>query len=214
MSLNKLSNDTTRQLDNTYYGVLEKLSMLQSTITSLKELALMTKQLNEDFKAEAEGVVEEVETSLDAVHGFEEQQTKIKGLAERVRIGREKVQSLGKRVDDVKDRVDGWEKAEWEWQEKTRKRMRILWGMMVLVLAIVVGVSIFQYTPARTQGPGMLKGMNVTGLLGEVPDLEKMKNESWSLKRDGVDALKKMREDSREKEMLEEDPRLRLFDEL
>jgi hypothetical protein len=29
-----------------------------------------------------------------------------------------------------------------------------------------------------------------------------------------VDALKKMREDSREKEMLEEDPRLRLFDEL
>ena len=77
LGLNALSNNATRRLDNTYYGVLEKHSVLQSTITSMKELASMTKQLNEKFKTESEEVTRDVEIQLDGFAGFEDQKKRI-----------------------------------------------------------------------------------------------------------------------------------------
>jgi hypothetical protein len=47
-----------------------------------------------------------------------------------------------------------------------------------------------------------------------VPELEKLRNETWTLKKNAVDALRNMSSCRMEDELLEEDPRLRLFDEL
>ncbi|KAG0647949.1 hypothetical protein D0Z07_5815 [Hyphodiscus hymeniophilus] len=107
LGLNTLSNNTTRRLDNTYYGVLEKLSVLQRTIMSMKELAIMTKQLNEEFKTESESVTRDVEVQLDGFAGFEDQQKRIGGLQERVMVGRDQIKTLGARVDVVNERVEG-----------------------------------------------------------------------------------------------------------
>ena len=213
MGLNTLSNNTTRRLDNTYYAVLEKLSVLQSTIMSMKELASMTKQLNEEFKTESEGVVHDVERQLDVFEGFEDQQKRIEELQERVQAGRERIKTLGGRVDVVREKVEGWEKAEGEWQEKTRKRLRILWILMALVAAVLLALMGFRYTPARTQGFDMLKGVNTSSLAEVLPDLERIRNDTVSRKKTTMDAFEKMLEKDEEGK-LEEDPRLRLFDEL
>ena len=216
MGLNTLSNNTTRRLDTTYYTVLEKLSTLQNTIASMKEVATMTRQLNTDFKTESEEVVKDITTQLEGFEGFEKQQKRIESLQERVKKGRERIKSLGGRVEAVKERVESWEMAEGEWQEKTRKRLRILWILMSVCAAVVLALVVFQYTPARTQGPGVMKGFNASSLVEKIPDMEKLKNETWNLKMSTEDALESLRHKHKEEEedRLEPDPRLRLFDEL
>jgi len=211
LGLNTLANNTTRRLDNTYYSVLEKLSTLQNTISSLKELANMTRKLNEDFKTESEEVVIDINTQLSTFEGFDDQQKRIEALAERVQAGRERIKTLGSRVDIVKKRVSCWEQAETEWKEKTRKRLRIMWSVIFISAFIIIGMVMYQYTPAKTHGPSTLKGLNRTGLLGKMPDMDALENETWTLKRKTEDALEGLRN---KPERLEEDPRLRIFDEL
>jgi hypothetical protein len=214
MGLNTLSNITTRRLDTTYYTVLEKLSTLQYTIMSMKELATLTRQQNKDFKTESEEVVKDITVQLDGFEGFDDQQKRIENLQERVKEGRQRIKALGGRVDVVKDRVESWERAEGEWQDKTRKRMRILWILMSVCVAAFLALVVFQYTPARTQGPGVIKDLNASSLAGKIPDMEKIKDEAWSLKRSAEDALESLRHKDEDQERLEPDPRLRLFDEL
>jgi len=133
-----------------------------------------------------------------------------------VRKSREKIKTLAERVESVRGHVDGWEKAEGEWQERTRKRLKVLWMVIASVGVVIFGALAFQYAPARTHGPPVLKGLNASEFGGALPDvdLEKIRNETWTLKRSTEDALEKMKAKNREKEEEEEDPRLRIFDEL
>lgn len=189
--------------------MLEKLSVLQSTISSLKELAAMTKGLNVEFKEESEDLIRDVNTQLDGFEEFAEQEKRIQDLQRRVKAGRERIKVLGERVDVVKDRVEGWEKAEGEWQERTRKNLRILWILISIVTTIILAAVAFHYTPAMsTPEP---KGLNTTGLLGKVPDFEAFKNESQLLKKEVEERLE---HGSRFIAQPEENPRLRVFDEL
>jgi hypothetical protein len=211
LSLNTLANNTTQRLDNTYYSVLEKLSTLQNTMASLKELANMTRKLNADFKTESEEVVNDINTQLSTFKVFDDQQKRIEGLAERVQAGRERIKTLASRVDIVKERVNCWDKAEAECKDNTRKRLRIMWTFVFIFAFIITGMVMYQYTPAKTHGPGNLKGLNTTGLLGKMPDID-LENETWMLKRKTEDSLAGLRNNP--PEWLEEDPRLRVFDEL
>ncbi len=172
----------------------------------------MTRKLNEDFKVESEEVVNDINTQLSTFEGFDDQQKRIEALAERVQAGRERIKTLASRVDVVKDRVSSWEQAEMEWKEKTRKRLRIMWSVMFIFAFIIVGMVIFQYTPAKTHGPSLREGLNTSGLLGKMPDdMEALENETWALKRKTEDALEGLRNNQ---DTLEEDPRLKVFDEL
>jgi predicted nucleic acid-binding Zn ribbon protein len=213
LSLNTLSNSTTRRLDMTYYSVLEKLSTLQNTIASLKELANMTRKLNDDFKVESEEVVTDINAQLTQFSDFDDQQARIEALALRVQAGRQKIKTLGSRVDIVQDRVTCWELAEKEWKDKTRKRLRIMWTVIFVFLFIFVGLMVFQnYAPVKTQSASPFRGMNTSGLLGKMPDMEMMENETWTLKRKTEDKLDELRNHSQGP--LQDDPRLRIFDEL
>lgn len=212
-SLNTLSSHVTRRLDITYYSVLEKLGVLQNTIASLTELAQMTRLLNEEFGTESEKVVKDIGASLDGFHGFATQQRQIEELSERVKAGRDKVNTLRTRVDLVRDRVEGWERAEGEWQDRTRKRMRVLWILMSVAAAVFVALSIFRYTPVGSPGLEILTGLNVSDIVGSVPEPEP-RNETWTLKKTVMNALENMSSCDMGEEPLEEDPRLRLFDEL
>lgn len=211
MTLNTLSNNTTRRLDNTYYSVLEKLSLLQNTISSLKELAGLTRELNAEFKNESEEIVGDIRAQLDGFQGFEEQEKRITDLQERIVQGRDKIKILGSRVDVVRERVEGWEKAELEWQEKTRKRLRVLWTLMSIVVVIVIALVVFRHTPARTH-PHLPEGMNTSTLTDKIPSFEQIANDTVNLTRKTVDALEGLR--GKDSEELEDDPRLRIFDEL
>lgn len=213
MGLNTLSNNTTRKLDNTYYSVLEKLSMLQNTIQNLKELALMTKKIDEDFKTESGEIVKDAQTQLDGFGEFEEQQKKIESLDERIQQGRLKIKVLAERVDIVRERVEDWERGELEWQERTRRRLRLLWIIMSISATALIAVILFQYTPARAQGSGAIRGLNAS-LARKIPSLEDLQNETWNLKQSTVDALDGLQNRTKEEQPAEEDSSLRIFDEL
>lgn len=213
VELNTLSNSTTSRLDNTYYSVLEKLSALNSTIVSLKELAALTRKLNDEFVKESTEVVRDIEIQLDGFKDFQGQERKIGDLEHRIEIGREKAHMLGDRVELVKQKIELWERVEGEWQQRTRKRMNILWAVIATALFILFGLVAFQYTPARIQEPGMLHGINLSNIVVNLSEIGNiLSNETRSLKGSAFDALEELRRAPQEE--LEDDPRLRAFDEL
>ncbi|KAI0482927.1 hypothetical protein GGR56DRAFT_214486 [Xylariaceae sp. FL0804] len=128
VDLSSYSDTTMRRLDDTYYSVLERLSALQSTIVAIKELAGMSQEVPAAFETESQGLVEEMEAQL-AQHdpAADDQQRRIAALQARIQTGRGRTRALGGRLDAVRDRVEGWERADRAWQEKTRRRLRVLW---------------------------------------------------------------------------------------
>ncbi|KAI9729783.1 MAG: hypothetical protein M1818_008397 [Claussenomyces sp. TS43310] len=212
--LNALSNETTRQLDNSYYSILERLSSLRSTVASLKELATTMRALDDDFARGAQQLVGDVETQLDAFDAFREPQRRLQGLQARVAHGRDTIRVLGARVNAVHRRVERWEALEGRWQQKMRQRLRVMWGVMAAVILVLLGLWIFHYTAARTHGPAILKGFNGSRIGLNLSRLEsELINDTLHLKRSATGALAALRPGP-EREPADEDPRLRAFDEL
>ncbi|KAK9421618.1 hypothetical protein SUNI508_05548 [Seiridium unicorne] len=145
LELNTFSLATTRRLDDAYYAVLEKLSTLQSTVVGIKELATMSLETNETFKTGSKALVTEIESQLDAFGQFDEQQKHIENLQSRIYTGRQKVQQLSERVDIVRERVESWERADREWQERTRRRLKVLW----IITSTLVMVMLLLYLGAQ-----------------------------------------------------------------
>jgi hypothetical protein len=169
--------------------------------------------LNDDFITESTEVVRDIEIQLDNFEEFREQERRIGDLEHRVETGREKAHMLGDRVELVKQKIERWERVEGEWQERTRKRLKIIWVVMVVILVVICGGVAFQYAPARTQGPGTLHGFNISNIAANMSEIPKiLSNETRSLKRSSFDALEQLRRAPVED--LEDDPRLRAFDEL
>ncbi|KAK3694833.1 hypothetical protein B0T22DRAFT_453550 [Podospora appendiculata] len=167
-SLQDFSTATTRRLDDTYYSVLEKLGALQSTILGLKELAVLSQEMNRSFGSEAAGLAADVHAQLDAFGKFETQQRRIETLQDRVHVGRDKIRALSERVDVVRERIEGWERADREWQERTRKRLRVVWLLTVVVLVFVVMLVVGAQWGAAEGGVG--GGGIGSGSVGEVRD--------------------------------------------
>lgn len=205
MDLNAQSNNTTRRLDTTYYSVLEKISLLQNTISSLKELALMARELNKDFKTESEEVVEDIQTQMSSFNAFDQQQQKVSSLAGRVNQGREKIKTLSERVEVVQKRVSGWEEAEEAWQENTRKRLRILW---VLIALVVAGIAVFMCVPkgtgTKTEFVDLAASLPKKVVNGTL-EAKKVADQIWS-------ELRENQEPGREGQGQETDDRLRALD--
>lgn len=149
MELSTYSTTTTQRLDDTYYAVLEKLSMLQSTLGALRELAGMSQELNESFKAESEGLVAELEQQTSSFDQLDDQQQRIQELQGRIHTGRDKVEALSKRVDVVRERIENWERADLDWQERTRRRLKVIWIITsIVVFSMVLLFFGAQYAPS------------------------------------------------------------------
>lgn len=172
--LNDFSNATMRRLDDSYYSVLEKVGMLQNTILGMKELAGMATETDQQFKQESEDLVKDISGQLDALGGFEDQAERIETLTTRIHNGRDKVKALGDRVEAVREKIERWERADREWQERTRRRLKTIWVFTsVLILVVVVLLIVAQYVPVGGEGtdghyPGMGESSgrgNSTGFL-------------------------------------------------
>ncbi|KAI0135462.1 hypothetical protein F4814DRAFT_401269 [Daldinia grandis] len=157
VELGNFSTTTTMRLDDTYYSVLERLGMLQSTIVSLRELTNMSQELDESFKAESQGLVDELEQQADSFGHFDDQQRRIEELQGRIHAGRDMVETLSKRVDVVRERIEGWERADMEWQEKTRKRLKTIWIITsVVIFSLILILVVAQYAPSSENISGVL----------------------------------------------------------
>lgn len=68
----------------------------------------------------------------------------------RVKSQRVKAAKLGERLQEVRRRVKGWERTEGEWQAKTSRRLRILWGGL---LSITILLLVLRYWPGHLVNP-------------------------------------------------------------
>ena len=117
-ALSEHSLKTTRRLDDTYYSILEKLSILRSTIGGLQELSALTKELHESFQNDADEFQGEVEGQIDVFNEFEVQRQQIEKLEARIRAGREKADALNARLEEARRQVEARERIEGEWEAK------------------------------------------------------------------------------------------------
>jgi hypothetical protein len=175
VDLNTFSTTTSKRLDDTYFGVLEKMSTLQNTVAALKDLAETSRELHETFDKGARGLESNIVSRLGAIGRFEKQQQRIQSLQGRIHGGRSKIQALSERVDVVRERMEGWEKADKQWRERTRKRLRVIWTVMsvvfLVVMCLLVGVRYtsgqgwdHELVPAggrRAVPPELLNGSNI-----------------------------------------------------
>lgn len=120
--------------------MLQKLTALQNTILALKELAQASATTHAGFIAESHGVVAEAQAQLDAFGDFSAQQARVEALQGRVHDGRDRITALGARVDSVRRRVERWERADREWQERTRRRLKIVWGFVMVLGALLAAL--------------------------------------------------------------------------
>ena len=141
-SIGTLATDATRRLDYTYYNLLEKITALNSTISSFQELSDSASTLLNDFERETTGLDQDIRKQINDLQGFQPQLEKADALEQRMKAGQQRVEELGKRLETVRHEIDSWERRETEWQTKTTRRLRI-WGIVlgavvVLVLALAL----------------------------------------------------------------------------
>ena len=164
MDLHHFSTTATRRLDDTYYSILKKLGLLQSTIASLKELADDSQQLQASFQAESDEIARDFGAQLDALGQFDEQQERIEALQGRIRAGRDRAQGLSERVRVVQGRIEGWENADEEWQERTRRRLKVIWVIMSTVLCALFCLFLLgKYAPGSVMDASPLVTDLATG---------------------------------------------------
>jgi hypothetical protein len=212
--LSTFSIATTRRLDDAYYAVLEKLSSLQSTVIGIKELASMSKETNETFKADSRSLINEIESQLDSFGQFDEQQRHIERLQNRIQTGRQKVQKLSERVDIVRERVESWERADREWQERTRRRLKVLWiitSVLALVIVLMVGAAQYASLEVGTMKDKITEMMSSNG--SDMPNPGEIMNSSRGSE-DFHEDVRAALSKSRSTSAVVDEEVLRAFDEL
>lgn len=137
----------TRRLDYTYYNLLEKITALNSTIGSFQELSDSASTLLNDFERETANLDQDIRRQINDLKGFQPQMQKANALEKRMKLGRQRVEDLGNRLEDVRREIDSWEQRESEWQSRVSRRLRILWAVMGSAFLVVVLALILQNWP-------------------------------------------------------------------
>jgi hypothetical protein len=118
-TLSDRSLRTSRKLDDTYYSLLEKVSIFRQTIGNLQELSDLTKELHENFQSDTVETVEEIQGPFDNFNNFDTQEQQIAELEERIQVGREKAERLTARLRKAQEHVEARSKTEAEGEAKT-----------------------------------------------------------------------------------------------
>lgn len=212
MDLNEFSANASRQLDDAYYAVLEKMSILHSTVASLKDLAETSHGIYDKFEKDSRGLENQIATKLGSMGHFQNHQTKVTSLQKRINRGRSKVKVLSDRLDVVRERIERWERADKHWQERTRRRLKIMWSVTsvaVLLLAVLL------WTVSSSADGGRRAGQQATDELGRTISVLEPFNSSDSRQPPGLDGA----EEAQARRIMWKTPvrgtdRLRVFDEL
>ncbi|KAF2100135.1 hypothetical protein NA57DRAFT_37635, partial [Rhizodiscina lignyota] len=168
-TLSDHSLSTTRRLDDIYYSILEKVTTLRSTISSLQELSTLTRELHKDFVDESNELQEDIEGQIEAFGNFEQQKEKVDDLEQRIQKGRERAEKMSERLSKCRDRVALVERLDAEEAEKTSRFYRILWSTLGTFIALIFTIMIVHHvkSPARTVG-GTAERVSRTVNLSEV----------------------------------------------
>ncbi|KAF1837520.1 hypothetical protein BDW02DRAFT_566006 [Decorospora gaudefroyi] len=212
-SLSDQSLKTSRRLDDTYYSILEKVSVLRQTIGTLQELSGLTKELHDNFEHDTTELVDDVTGQVEAFDGFKAQQKQVNDLEARIQAGKEKADSLASRLTRAQERVDARAKSEAQWHAKNTHRVRMFWGTVGFIAALVFALVLFHPSqPAdavEEAKPTRDTAVKEAISNAAIPDIAREAIlGTWS------SVATPIAETSDAKPLLEDDERLRGFDEL
>lgn len=138
----KVGMDSTRELDDTYYSILEKASILRSTVASLQQLANDSKKMHSQFKEETEKLETETKQSVESFDNFDQQEETINALVKRLQESRDKTSGLNDRLESARLRVEAYEGRDNAKQARRRAQWHTVWlilfGVAVVLVAILV----------------------------------------------------------------------------
>lgn len=165
-SVEEIGMKSTRDLDNTYYSILEKVSVLQGTIAALQQLSNESRDLHTRFDKDASELERSSTDSLKAFTGFEGQERTVGGLVDRLKDSKTKTERLNERLELARSRVEAYEKREKEAYAKRRTRWRITWGTLGGVVVLIAALLVVRHHRDVRSALD-----DVGGRLGEIRDL-------------------------------------------
>lgn len=134
----EVAMSSTRQLDDTYYSILEKASMLRSTVAGLQQLAEECSKMHSTFQDDTSKLSEDTQKNVDAFNNFDGQEKQINQLVTQLKDSKTRTGKLNDRLETCRNRVEAFERRENARQKSRRKQWSVAW-------AIVVGFIIFVF---------------------------------------------------------------------
>ena len=133
---------STRELDDRYYSILEKASILRSTVQGLQQLAEESRRMHHTFEQDTQKLEKETKDNLSNFNNFSQQETTINELVKRLQDSRGKTDLLDERLESARHRVEAFEQRESEKEANRRQRWRFVWGSLAVVVMLVVSILI------------------------------------------------------------------------
>lgn len=133
---------STRELDDTYYSILEKAEVMQDTVNEMQRLAEESKASREKFERDAQALQRDVGETIEGYEEFKPQQVRIESLVMRLRDSKSRTDTLNERLESARGRVEGYEKRYYQRQALRRKQWGITWGSVIAGMALIVALLI------------------------------------------------------------------------
>jgi hypothetical protein len=131
--ISDVSTEAGSKLDQVYYSILEKMTLLKSTISGLQEVYDQARGLNTQFDGNSKALKKDIDEQVDQFEGFKEQAGQVTQLEERIRKSRLTMDVLSERLEKAREKVKTLETQEAEVQKSIScKSMPILCNMLKL----------------------------------------------------------------------------------
>ncbi|KAK5126977.1 hypothetical protein LTR85_008336 [Meristemomyces frigidus] len=141
----ELGMSSTRQLDDTYYAVLEKASILRSTVASLQQLAEESQRMHKQFQEDADALEKETRRNIEGFGNFDEQEKTINELVGKLKGSKSDTDKLNERLEAARNRIEAYEKRENAKRSKRRKQWNATWGTLVGVLVLLIAILLLKH---------------------------------------------------------------------
>ena len=141
----ELGMSSTRQLDDTYYAILEKASLLRATVASLQQLVEEARRMKSQFEEDTREMENATSKEIEGFRGFEQQEKTINELVERLKGSKAETDRLNGRLASARQRIEACEWREREKQSKRRKRWHATWGTLVGVLVLMIAMLVIKH---------------------------------------------------------------------
>lgn len=136
-NVEEVAMGSTRQLDDTYYTILEKASLLRSTVSSLQSLAEQSRAMHSSFQEQSVKLEGDTKDVFKSFENFNAQEKAIDELVAQLKNSKDMRDKLGQRLEAARNRVEAYEMREKEKKKKSRVRWSVGWAILVALVALI-----------------------------------------------------------------------------
>ncbi|KAF2716590.1 hypothetical protein K431DRAFT_289290 [Polychaeton citri CBS 116435] len=144
-SLDELGMQSMRQLDDTYYMILEKASSLRSTVASLQKLADQGMRMHKTFEEETSTLEKGTRGSAEGWEGFSEQQRIVNELVMKLQDNKAQTEKLNGRLHVARKRVEAYDDRQRRQHVRSQNRWRMIWFALATLVIFMLSLLIARH---------------------------------------------------------------------